>query len=403
MRFYFSVLFCWILASGSAFAQTEATAENDHRFLGVLYDCKNDSSVNQEQRCLDKMGGLSGIAYDSDNEWYFLSDGSQGRKVGYFKARITLGSDADVDVALSWLPLRTPRYTNLKEKSGSDGEAISKFGGNLWWINELDDTIVKEDVRSSDQIVYCSLLSGKRQRPWYGIESMAITTNGYIWYALERPAKEDKDRGRKQVTVLGHSTSELSSKSGSTCDPSALIADVQSIRQFTYPLGFYNADDHMRSRTFEDDSRNPITKVCSRKPPSLKEFAFLDDRKMLFLESKWDPDCKINTSQVFLVNIPVATEEIGGPEIVEKQLFIDLNKSLGQNGTNGFDCTSDDPCPSYMDNFEGMALGPVIKTTDHPSICPSASQRCRFLILTTDDNFRHSQQTLIVGFAIKVP
>jgi len=355
-----------LAAASALFAFPHAVRAKDlYSFLGAV-TLPNNATFDKTV-----IGGLSGIAYEpASKKWLLISDD----KSAYGPARFYTAQVELPDGFLSTVrftdmtPLTDPKAAGaadpvVTKTPYSDPEAIAVSGNHILWTSEdswkaraqntlkeatLEGVTTRDYDIPDDLKIDFDKKIGPRDNN--GFESLAVDGSGAkIWVGVESPLVQDAPLPDEKNGAPVRLT-EIDRKSGKVD------------KQFVYPL------EHRAAAALAGKHADG---------PGLTELADVDSTHLLAMERSW-VEGVTNFVQIYLVDTAGASDvqsmsSLKGQHYtpVRKKLLIDLNKVGIQ-----------------MDNYEGMALGPVL-----------ADGR-RLLLVSVDNNFNPLEKTIVAAFAV---
>lgn len=308
------------------------------------------------------IGGLSGLAYDKDqdslltisddagirNHSRFYEINPDTRKFSDMKKLVTLvkGRKYNIDAeGIALLPDQQLAISSETPIPGSD-VFIRTYDRNGLQQQEihLPEKFLPSGIKFSLRNIFDRSEKGFKSNK--ALEALTSVPGAPILFtANEEPLIQDAIPGKRIVRIV-----KLAPNAFGKIVPKA---------EFAYPL--------------EDIGDN-----------GLVEMAGLDENRVLVLERRYDPSIKKVTAKIYEVNLLGAkdyshvfsfAEEEKEKKIktLKKKLLMDLDEILGEL-----------PTGLTVDNFEGMTLGPDL---------PNGK---RTLILSTDNNFAARQFTQLL-------
>jgi hypothetical protein len=216
-------------------------------------------------------------------------------------------------------------------------------------------------------------LQGNGIRDNQGAEALTRTPDGRLIAGLEQPLFADRPGGYRNGRPFN----------GGKGGPGRLVEFVEAAglwqprRQWVYPIA-------------PTETRDGFDTICDDGENGLTELLALDDTRLLALEraclQNTTTRAARNTGHLFLVDVADA-EDVSGIGTLASATARPATKTLRVD----FD-TLIPRLPSSLanlDNFEGLSFGPSL---------PDGS---RTLLVLSDDNFRPTQQTVVLLFRIQ--
>jgi hypothetical protein len=208
-----------------------------------------------------------------------------------------------------------------------------------------------------------------------GAEALARTPDGRLVAGLEQPRFADQPGGTRN----GHPFNDGRGGPGRLIEFVDEAGRWQSRRQWMYAIEPTQAREGFD--TICDDGENGLTELLA-----------LDDTRLLSLEraclQNTTTRAARNTEHLFFVDVADAEDVSGVASLssatvrgAAKTLLIDFDTLIPRLP----------PSLANLDNFEGLAFGPTL---------PDGS---RTLLVVSDDNFRPTQQTVVLLFRIGWP
>jgi len=206
-----------------------------------------------------------------------------------------------------------------------------------------------------------------------GAEALTRTPDGRLVAGLEQPRFADQPGGTRN----GHPFND--GRGG----PGRLI-------EFVDDAGRWQARQQWLYRIEPTGTREGFDTICDDGENGLTELLALDNTRFLALERSCLQNTTTraarNTEHLFLVDVAEADDISGIASLaaasvrgVTKKLLLDFDTLIPRLP----------PSLANLDNFEGLAFGPTL---------PDGS---RTLLVLSDDNFRPTQQTVVLLFNIK--
>jgi hypothetical protein len=323
------------------------------------------------------VGGLSGLSYDPDaGRWYAISDDRAEHgpaRIYTLAPRLEAGRLAALDITgvielrtIAGTPFQRPARDRRPDPGTyADPEAVAydPSSRTLYWTTEGSWVLDSEPRLSEARLDGMTLrvlptpsaarygaghATGPRDNADF--EAMGLVPGGPgLWLGVERPLIQDgglptQDSGAPvRLSLLDRHSGRL-------------------LRQVAYELSPRQGPPGAREDT-----------------PGLAELAVLDGTRLLTLERSYVEGVGTFV-QIFLADTGRADDIAALPALaderfalVAKRLLVDLRR-LGVP----------------MDNYEGLALGPVL---------PDGR---RLLLVCSDDNFSPAQKTIFLAFAADV-
>ncbi|HEX6117808.1 MAG TPA: esterase-like activity of phytase family protein [Dongiaceae bacterium] len=358
-----------IFAVGTLPAPAQSESIGTLRFIGSVV-VPNDTMVDGTL-----VGGLSGIDYDPNADfWYLLSDDKSEKSAArFYVGKLAFkGSElASVDIqhAVTLLQANGKPYPDAK--SGGevpDPESIRRDPetGNLWWASEGDRKrglspflrIAAPDGRfvatvPTPAMFHVNETQEIGPRSNNAFEGLSFAPDGNsVWLAMESALYQDGPVSTPSAGAMARLT--------------RLGRDGKVLGQFAYPV-------------------DPIQAVPTGKhgDNGVSEFLAIDDRRALALErSGVEGADGVWTLyiRVYEIDTSGATDVAAIPSLVgasyrpvAKRLVINLNETLGL---------------PHIDNIEGMSWGPVLANGKSS------------LVLVSDNNFNEAQVTEFLAFEV---
>jgi hypothetical protein len=208
-----------------------------------------------------------------------------------------------------------------------------------------------------------------------GVEALAVTPDGRLVAGLEQPRVADGPPSTGTGDGLSREEHGLQTR---LVEFVAQGDSWRPARQWMYPLA-------------PTQLGNGFDRICSHGDNGLTELLALGPTTFLSLERA----CLLNgsgrarnTIGIYYVNVEGADDISGIPSLgqatvrgVTKQLVLDFDTIIDRLP----------PDLDYLDNFEAMALGPIL---------PDGG---RTLLVVSDDNFRVTQKTVFLLFRLTAP
>jgi hypothetical protein len=327
------------------------------RPAGTIYAAFSDSA---------KFGSISGLAPDPvTKQWAAVIDDREQSRVAWL--RVGYGEKGLDIIPTRMQPLRAGPGVPDRIATQSDLEAIVALPGGGFLMGEeghrvretgevwqpvilrvTADAVVTSVIEYPDQFHISS--DGKTGvRDNQGFESLAITPGGRVIAGLEQPLIEDGsvtfDRGAPGRLIEFE-------PSGST---------YKVARQWRYMIS-----PTPRIENFD--------LTCEDGENGLVELLALSETRLISMERA----CLITRDQQFVANaVQLFAVELIGTE-ARKRLLLDF-ESVAPRLSSAL---------TRLENFEGMAFGPVVNGT------PT-------LLIVSDDNFRKTQKTSFLLFGMK--
>lgn len=348
------------------------------------------------------IGGLSGLYYESKSDVLYAISDDRGNvdepRFYQFKIKISEKNNLSVEpVAVTFLSVNKSSLAHQSTRSAAksfsavlDLEGISMTPwGDLLITNEgdmnykprvepqlidvkSDGTILKKIEIPEQFLPEKAGVQKKGVQNNLAFEGLSANPNGRQWLvACEAPLLQDE---KKYIRFIEYTSSDAWA--------------LKPGRQWAYEFDFESANrDSNRLPDSMDLSGSKDIKKSLVLQKGISEILFINEHQLLVLER----GVQISTAglqftaQIYLTDITVdATDISTWPQIssqnkdkelkvLKRELILDLAKLN----------------PSIeIDNFEGMALGPLL---------PDGRQT---LIIVSDDNFSKSQKTEFLLFAI---
>ena len=325
------------------------------------------------------VGGLSGLSWNPDSGRFLMisDDKSEHGPARIYSAQVDIegGHLAGFHIRAT-IPLRRadgslfppppPNSRGENAPNAVDGEGVAYAADtrSVFWSSEGNYatgrapsiTEARPDGRMKRMlpspafaVTSADRTSGPRDNSDF--EALCLSPDKrFLWVGMEFALLQDSDLPDDTRTSVTRIT-KLDRKTGSV------------VGQFAYPVG--------------PRPGGAPTAPGVADGPGLVECAALPDGRLLTLERSYTPG-RGNNSRVYLIDARgaddiAATPSIAGasPRPVAKTLALDVN-------TTGV----------LMDNYEGMAIGPVL---------PDGR---RLLLMVSDDNFSPRQTTVVTAFAL---
>lgn len=322
------------------------------------------------------IGGLSGIDYDSARNCYYLicDDRSQINPARFYTAAIHI-SPTGID-SVQWLSvdsLRTPSGS-LYEPRTTDPEAIryNPLTDQLVWTSEGERTLTAKREALQDPAILVMNRDGRYA------DSFPIPANLHV----SREEKGPRDNGvfeglsftpdyQEMFVSVEEPLYEDGPRAG-TKDSTAWVrilryrvADKKLLAQYAYRV---DAVAHVPD------------------PPGafringIPDILHLGNNLMLVMERSYSTGKTACTIRIYLADLSTATDVSGMSSIAKGRGFVPIRKKLLLNM---------DSLHRYIDNVEGMTLGPILANGNHS------------LLMVADDNFSEFEKTQLFLFEIK--
>jgi hypothetical protein len=350
-----------ILCSASACASEKL------RFIGDV------NFATKEKFQETELGGLSGIAYDQkENKLMAISDDrSQINPARFYKFDFTLNENQFTVTPSSVTKLKDKEGTFYKEKY-TDFEGITLFGNDL--------LISSENGLDGAEVVLPGLYR--------------FSLAGDFQELLPVPKKflptEDGLSGTRHNKGFETLAATPDMKTFFTANEDALAQDG--------PVGSpeYNSIVRiMRFREMKPEKEFAYRLEKMKSPPEgleedgdtgLVDMAVIDENNFYTMERSYLTSTGTNIILIFKNEISTDTTDVSEVAALENQTLQPIKKTLVANLDDFIPLMNKDF--AYLDNIEGITLGPVL---------PNGNLS---LILVSDNNFNSNQRTLFIAFEI---
>lgn len=359
-----------------------------------------------------RFGSVSGLApYGVPGRWVGVVDERNASRLVWLD--IAAGSEGVAVTPAGFLTLREPSASHatpmragpvpvrgLGDVTRADLEAIVVLGDGSFIVS--DEGYLDLNPRRQPALLHVqpdgsvtgalvmprhmqmpddSTASGVRTN--LGIEALTRLPDGHLIAGLEQPLRQDDDIstvGRGGVVRLV----EIAYGTGAPRDEaSGTMAGWQVEREYAYRL--------------DPTPQRPGERTCQGQDGAngLAELLALDATTLLALERSCllDGESPVarNGVRIYAVSLEGADDVHARPSLqdgapvrpLRKRLLMDVETLIPQLP----------PALARLDNFEGLAFGPPVPGA--PGV--------RSILVLTDDNFRATQHTAVLWFALDVP
>ena len=359
--FYFFVLI---------FSQAQKNNTTKLTFLNV-YNLPNNITFNNV-----KMGGLSGIDYNpTTNEYYIISDDrSQINPARFYTAHIEIKNDRINTVQFkSNHFLKNPAQTffpnNTQDKYHvPDPESIrfNKLKNTLIWSSEGERIVTNKDTILTNPFIYEMDFKGNF------LDSFILPKN------LQMQATKAGPRQNGVLEGLSFST-DYTSLFTNVEEPLYEDGEKATLENNNAIIRIFNFDVKTKKNIAQyfyplDAIAHPSIPENAFKVNGVSEILCIDKNKLWVIERSFSigvKSCSIKIFEVILSNKNNILQNNQAP-ILQKKLIYNF-----------------DTLNSYIDNIEGICVGPTLSNGN------------KSVILISDDNFNDQQITQFYLFEIK--
>jgi len=322
------------------------------------------------------VGGLSGIDYDAARNVYYLicDDRSEHNTARYYTAQVPVNGDKVTFTAVTALPMRDGRPFPAIKTMAPDPEAMryNPYTDHLIWSSEGErivnakDTILKDpaiyeisrDGRFIDTFPVPSQMhmqatnNGPRKNGTF--EGLGFTPDGkYMFVSVEEPRYEDGPRAGLQDTTAWIRIIKYN------------LQTRQPIAQFAYKLATIAA---------------PPVPADAFAINGIPDILVLSENQLLIMERSFSTGVKNCTIRLYKADLTHASDVSSIRSLQTDMHFTPAVKKPLFN----FESLN-----TYVDNVEGMTLGPRL-ANGHSS-----------LICVADNNFSDKEETQFYIFEIE--
>ena len=364
-KYLLGIIYCFVLT----FTQAQNKEATKIKFLNV-YNLSNNTQFNNV-----RVGGLSGIDYNSNtNEYFIISDDrSYINPARFYTANIVIKNDTIYTIQfINNYFLKTTKQTvfpNSKQNKYqvSDPESIrfNKLKNKLVWSSEGERIVTKTDTILVNPFIYEMDLQGNfldsfilpknlqmqdaqaGPRQNGALEGLSFSTDyNYLYTNVEEPLYEDGERAtiENNKALIRIFTFDIKTK--------------KNIAQYFYPL---------------DAIAHPSIPENGSKVNGVSEILCIDKNKLLLIERSFSTGKKSCTIKIFEVILSAENNILqnNNAPILQKKLIYNF-----------------DTLHKYIDNIEGICVG------------PNLSNGNKSLILISDNNFNDQQITQFYLFSL---
>jgi hypothetical protein len=356
------ILFTFIVLCSAS-----ACASEKLRFIGDV------NFLTREKFQETELGGLSGIVYDQKaNKLIAISDDrSQINPARFYKFDFTLNENQFTVTPSSVTKLKNKEGTYYKEKY-ADFEGITLFGNDL--------LISSENGLDGAELVLPGLYR--------------FSLAGDFQELLEMPKKffptEDGLYGTRHNKGFETLAAAPDLKTFFTANEDALAQDG--------PLGSSEYNSIVRIVRFRDmkpEKEFAYVLEKMKSPPEgmeedgdtgLVDMAVIDENNFYTMERSYLTATGTNVILIFKNEVSTDTTDVSEVATLENHNLQPIKKTLVANLDDFIPLMNKDF--AYLDNIEGITLGPVL---------PNGN---RSLIVVSDNNFNPNQRTLFIAFEL---
>lgn len=376
LRKYFYLLLVTLVFGSCKTAQVNSTNERIIDKISSLKVLDIFEVPHNLQYKETTVGGLSGIDYNKDaDEYYMISDDrSNINPARFYTAKIKI-KDTKIDSVI-WTDMQYLKQPNgivfpdyyKDAKNACDPESIryNVLSKNLVWTSEGERRITDKDTVLVNPAINIMDKTGK----W--IDTFSLPSN--LW--MRANARGPRTNG----VIEGMSFGEFYKKLFVSVEE-PLQEDgprVETFSQNTW-LRFFRFDVDSKKNTEQyaykpeviDYPANPLNAF---KVNGISEILNIGNFKFIVIERAYSTGRQKCTIKLFLADARGATNVKDIPSLALDNSFVPMRKELLLNF---------DDMPEFIDNVEGITLGPILPN-GHQSI-----------ILIVDNNFSDFEKTQI--------
>ncbi|MGZ5189454.1 MAG: esterase-like activity of phytase family protein [Flavisolibacter sp.] len=374
MKYTLPIVLIFFISCSTINNRTKVSNETKLRFIGK-YELPHNMQFSNTT-----VGGLSGIDYDRKNDVYYLicDDGSRINSARFYKAKITITNTGIESVRFLEVKYLKQRNGNLYPAATLDpwntpdpeSIRIHPTKNFLLWGNEGHRIYNKTDTIISDPAVVMMDLEGNF------VDSFSIPSNMH----MRKNALGPRNNGSFEGITFTKNYKTL------------LVSMEEPLYEDGPRAGIYDSSAINRIIEFDMKNLKPKSQYAYRiepvaippKPPGafringISEILWINDDKILVVERSYSVGTKPSTIKIFLADLKGASEVSGYTSLenipvnfISKKLLLNMD-SLG----------------IYVDNIEGITIGPVLPN-GHSSV-----------ILVADNNFDEKEISQFFLFEI---
>jgi len=322
------------------------------------------------------IGGLSGIDYDSARNVYYLicDDRSEHEAARYYTAQVPVNDDKVTFTAVNTLPMRDGHPFPATKNLAPDPEAMryNPHADHLIWSSEGERIVNAKDTILKDPAIY------------------ELSRDGHFPDTFPIPAQM-----HMQATNNGPRKNGTFEGLGFTPDGKYMFVSVEEPRYEDGPrAGLKDTTAWIRIIKYNLQTRQPIAQFAYKLAPiaaapvpadgfainGIPDILVLSENQLLIMERSFSTGVKNCTIRLYKADLSHATDVSAIQSLQTDTHFTPVVKKPLFN----FESLN-----TYVDNVEGMTLGPLLPNGHRSLIC------------VADNNFSDKEETQFYIFEIK--